>query len=42
MQIFHFVKRTDRGIVMVVIYVDVLIVICDSDVDIDDAKLLLK
>ena len=42
MQIFHFVKRTYRGIVLVVIYVDDLIVTGDSDADIDDMKLLLK
>ena len=37
-----YVKRTDRGIVLVVIYVDDLIVTGDSDADIDDVKLLLK
>ena len=37
-----YVKRTDRGIVLVVIYVDDLIVTGESDVDIDDVKLLLK
>ena len=37
-----YVKRTDRGTVLVVIYVDDLIVTGDSDVDIDDVKLLLK
>ena len=37
-----YVKRIDRGIVLVVIYVDDLIVMGDSDVDIDDVKLLLK
>ena len=42
MQIFNFVKRTDRGAMLVVIYVDDLIVTGDSDVDIDDVKLLLK
>ena len=37
-----YVKRIDRGIVLVVIYVDDLIVTGDNDVDIDDVKLLLK
>ena len=37
-----YVKRTDREIVLVVIYVDDLIVTGDSDADIDDVKLLLK
>ena len=37
-----YVKRTYRGIVLVVIYVDDLIVTGDSDADIDDVKLLLK
>ena len=35
-------KRIDRGIVLVVICVDDLIVTSDSDIDIDDVKLLLK
>ena len=37
-----YVKRTDRGTVLVVIYVDDLIVTGDNDADIDDVKLLLK
>ena len=36
------VKRRDRGIVLVVIYVDDLIITSDSDADIDEVKLLLK
>jgi hypothetical protein len=34
--------KTDRGIVVIVIYVDDLIIIGDSDVDIFDLKKLLK
>ena len=37
-----YVKRTNREIVLVLIYVDGLIVTGNSDVDIDDVKLLLK
>ena len=37
-----YVKRTNRGIVLVVIYVDDLIITGDSDVDINEVKLLLK
>jgi len=36
------VKKTDRGIVVIVIYVDDLIITGDSDVDISDLKKLLK
>jgi hypothetical protein len=36
------VKKTDHGIVVIVIYVDVLIIIGDSDVDIFDLKKFLK
>jgi len=36
------VKKTDHGIVVIVIYVDDLIIIRDSDVDISDLKKLLK
>jgi hypothetical protein len=36
------VKKTDHGIVVIVIYVDDLIIIGDSDVDIFDLKKLLK
>jgi len=36
------VKKTDHGIVMIVIYVDDLIITGDSDVDIFDLKKLLK
>ncbi len=35
-------KKTDHGIVVIVIYVDDLIIIGDSDVDIFDLKKLLK
>jgi hypothetical protein len=34
------VKNTDHGIVVIVIYVDDLIIIGDSDVNISDLKLL--
>jgi hypothetical protein len=37
-----YVKKTDHGIVVIVIYVDDLIIIGDSDVDIFDLKKLLK
>ena len=37
-----YVKKIDNGIVLIVIYVDDLIITCDSDVDIDELKLLLK
>ncbi len=37
-----YVKKIDHGIVVIVIYVDDLIVIRDSDVDIFDQKKLLK
>ena len=37
-----YVRRTDRGIALVVIYVDDLIVRGDSDANINDVKLLLK
>jgi hypothetical protein len=36
------VKKTDHGIVVIVIYVDDLIIIGDSDADIFDLKRLLK
>jgi hypothetical protein len=36
------VKKTDHGIVVIVIYVDDLIITRDSDVDIFDLKKLLK
>ncbi len=35
-------KKTNRGIVVIVIYVDDLIITIDSDVDIFDLKKLLK
>lgn len=35
-----YVKRTNRGIVLVVIYVDDLIITADSDADINEVKLL--
>ncbi len=35
-------KKTDRGIVVIVIYVDNLIITRDSDVDIFDLKKFLK
>ncbi len=35
-------KKTDHGIIVIVIYVDDLIIIGDSDVDISDLKKLLK
>jgi len=37
-----YVKKTDHGIVIIVIYVDDLIIIGDSDADISDLKKLLK
>ncbi len=37
-----YVKKTYRGIVVIIIYVDDLIIIVDSDVDIFDLKKLLK
>jgi len=37
-----YVKKTDHGIVIVVMYVNDLIIIGDSDVDISDLKKLLK
>jgi len=37
-----YVKKTNRGIVVIVIYVDDLIITRDSDVDIFDLKKLLK
>jgi hypothetical protein len=37
-----YVKKTDHGIVVIIIYVDDLIIIRDSDVDIFDLKKLLK
>jgi hypothetical protein len=37
-----YVKKTDHGIVVIVIYVDDLIIIGDSDADISDLKKLLK
>ncbi len=37
-----YVKKTNHGIVVVVIYVDDLIIIGDSDADISDLKKLLK
>jgi len=36
------VKKTDHGIVIIIIYIDDLIIIGDSDVDIFDLKKLLK
>jgi hypothetical protein len=36
------VKKTDHGIVVIVIYVDDLIIIRDSDVNIFDLKKFLK
>jgi hypothetical protein len=36
------VKKTNHGIVVIVIYVDDLIIIGDSDIDIFDLKKLLK
>ena len=35
-------KKTDHGIVVIVIYVDDLIITRDSDTDISDLKKLLK
>jgi len=37
-----YVKKTDHGIIVIVIYVDDLIITGDSDVDISDLKKLLK
>ncbi len=37
-----YVKKTDHGIVVIIIYVDDLIIIGDSDIDIFDLKKLLK
>ncbi len=37
-----YVKKTDHGIIVIVIYVDDLIIIRDSDGDIFDLKKLLK
>ena len=37
-----YVKKTNMGIVLIVIYVDVLIITIDSDVEICDVKVLLK
>ena len=37
-----YVKRTDRGIVLVVIYVDDLIVTYECNANINEVKLLLK
>ena len=42
MLIFHFVKKIERGIVLIVIYIDDLIIRSDSDEDVCDIKLLLK
>jgi hypothetical protein len=43
MQIFSlYVKKTDHGIVVIVIYVDDLIITGDSDANIFDLKKLLK
>jgi hypothetical protein len=36
------VKKTDHGIVVIIIYVDDLSITWDSDVDISDLKKLLK
>jgi hypothetical protein len=36
------VKKTDHGIVVIIIYVDDLIIIGDGDADISDLKKLLK
>ncbi len=35
-------KKTDHGIIVIIIYVDDLIIIGDSDADIFDLKKLLK
>jgi ribosomal protein S3 len=37
-----YVKKTDHGIVVIIIYVDDLIITGDSDADISDLKKLLK
>jgi hypothetical protein len=37
-----YVKKTDHGIIVIVIYVDDLIITGDSDVNISDLKKLLK
>jgi hypothetical protein len=37
-----YVKKTDHGVVVIIIYVDDLIITRDSDVDISDLKKLLK
>jgi len=37
-----YVKKTDHGIIVIVIYVDDLVIIGDSDADISDLKKLLK
>ncbi len=43
MQIFHYyVKKTDDGIIIIIIYVDDLIITGDNDVDISDLKKFLK
>jgi len=36
------VKKTNHGIIVIVIYVDDLIIVGDSDVDISNLKKLLK
>jgi hypothetical protein len=36
------VKKTDHGIIVIIIYVDDLIIIADSDANISDLKKLLK
>jgi hypothetical protein len=36
------VKKTDHGIIVIIIYVDELIIIGDSDVNVFDLKKLLK
>jgi hypothetical protein len=37
-----YVKKTDHGIIVIIIYVDELIIIGDSDVNVFDLKKLLK
>jgi hypothetical protein len=42
MQIFHYMWKKNREIVIIVIYVDDLIITRDTDVNISDLKKLLK